>query len=589
MLFFAGSMFVLTTSCGTDTVAIYTLITSVSPGEAGVIDPSQGSFDDGTKINLLATANDGWAFTGWGGDLSSTNNPVDFTITKDSNVIGIFEKRTYPLIVEIEGDGSVIETIIQGKTTDYEGGTLVQLEAVANEGWEFIAWEGDIESIESIVEILIDGNKSVTVKFATLPTLTTTSISLVTMTSAESGGSISDNGGSAVTERGVCWSTDPNPEINDTCSQNGAGIGSFTSQLDGLLSNTNYYVRAYANNSIGIAYGNQQSFTTIGSVNSWQAVGTGMNSRVNILTIFENDLIAGGDFTTAGGQTANRIARWDGVEWQPMGTGMNNQVRALTVFEGDLIAGGIFTTAEGQTVNRISRWNGTNWEAMGDGMDSWVVDLIVYSDELIAGGVFKTADGQTVNHVARWDGTQWQPMGTGMNWNIHALAIYDNKLIAGGDFTTADGQTANHVASWNGSQWQSIGSGMNNSVYSLSIHNGDLIAGGSFTTAGGQTANRIARWGGTDWQPVGTGMNQQVVALSVSNGDLIAGGFFTEAGGQTANYIARWSGSQWHPMGTGMDNWVTAFTEYNGELIAGGFYITANGETVNYISRWGTP
>ena len=169
-LFFAGFTFVLITSCNkiteTDTKPVYKLTTSVSPAEAGVISPSQGSFDEGAQINLQATANDGWIFTGWEGDVLSTANPANLTIIKDSNVIGTFEKRTYPLTVEIVGEGSVTESIIQGKTTDYESGTLVELEATADEGWEFTGWEGDVESNESVVEILMDGNKSVTANFA---------------------------------------------------------------------------------------------------------------------------------------------------------------------------------------------------------------------------------------------------------------------------------------------------------------------------------------------------------------------------------------------------------------------------------------
>jgi hypothetical protein len=76
--------------------------------------------------------------------------------------------------------------------------------------------------------------------------------------------------------------------------------------------------------------------------------------------IWNGDLIAGGEFTTAGGQTVNSIARWDGSEWHPFTSGgqigVNSNVSALTVWNGDLIAGGSFTMAGGQTVNRIAAW-----------------------------------------------------------------------------------------------------------------------------------------------------------------------------------------------------------------------------------------
>ncbi len=96
-----------------------------------------------------------------------------------------------------------------------------------------------------------------------LPKLTTTAVTQITGTSARSGGNISNNGGTAVIKRGVVWSTSPSPTIDlTTKTSNGVGIGNFTSNLTGLSPNTTYYVRAYATNSSGTAYGNEITFTT---------------------------------------------------------------------------------------------------------------------------------------------------------------------------------------------------------------------------------------------------------------------------------------------------------------------------------------
>ncbi len=84
----------------------------------------------------------------------------------------------------------------------------------------------------------------------------------ITATSAVGGGNIPDDGGSAVTARGVCWSTSPNPTLSDNNTQDGSGTGSFSSSITDLDPNTLYYVRAYATNSAGTAYGNEVSFTT---------------------------------------------------------------------------------------------------------------------------------------------------------------------------------------------------------------------------------------------------------------------------------------------------------------------------------------
>jgi uncharacterized protein (TIGR02145 family) len=97
-----------------------------------------------------------------------------------------------------------------------------------------------------------------------LATLSTLPIGNTTGTSATSGGNITNDGGTNITQRGVVWSTTQNPTTANNLSTNGSGTGSFTSNLTGLTANTTYYVRSYATNSAGTAYGNQLSFTTTG-------------------------------------------------------------------------------------------------------------------------------------------------------------------------------------------------------------------------------------------------------------------------------------------------------------------------------------
>ena len=94
------------------------------------------------------------------------------------------------------------------------------------------------------------------------PTLTTNTVSGVTQTTAESGGTVTSDGNGTVTARGVCWSTSSDPTTNDPHTTDGIGTGSFESSITGLTPNTTYYVKAYATNSAGTGYGNQRFFTT---------------------------------------------------------------------------------------------------------------------------------------------------------------------------------------------------------------------------------------------------------------------------------------------------------------------------------------
>ena len=97
---------------------------------------------------------------------------------------------------------------------------------------------------------------------STIPTVTTSTITNTGQTNATGGGNITSDGGGSVTARGVCWSTTANPTITESHTSDGSGTGAFVSQLSGLTPNTPYYVRAYATNSSGTAYGNEVTFST---------------------------------------------------------------------------------------------------------------------------------------------------------------------------------------------------------------------------------------------------------------------------------------------------------------------------------------
>ena len=96
-----------------------------------------------------------------------------------------------------------------------------------------------------------------------IPSVTTDTLRDIFFSSATCGGFVVESGWTPVTARGVCWSTSHNPTVNDSHTTNGSGTGSFTSHIDSLYANTTYYVRAYATNSVGTAYGEERSFTTL--------------------------------------------------------------------------------------------------------------------------------------------------------------------------------------------------------------------------------------------------------------------------------------------------------------------------------------
>ena len=136
--------------------------------------------------------------------------------------------------------------------------------------------------------------------FTTLPillaTLTTTAATDITTNSAVVGGNITEDGGDNLTERGVVYSTSHNPTTSDTKLSNGSGIGSFTCNMTDLQANTTYYVRAYAVNSKGVAYGDEVSFTTA----SYSLPSVTTTSASSVTT---SSATVGGNVTADGGAT----------------------------------------------------------------------------------------------------------------------------------------------------------------------------------------------------------------------------------------------------------------------------------------------
>lgn len=108
------------------------------------------------------------------------------------------------------------------------------------------------------------GNEPVTpTPVSALAEITTNAVTAITSNSATLNATLTSEGQSAVTLRGFCWSRNPHPTVSDSFSKNAFGPGSFSYVLNGLADSTTYYVRTYATNGAGTAYGNEISFTTL--------------------------------------------------------------------------------------------------------------------------------------------------------------------------------------------------------------------------------------------------------------------------------------------------------------------------------------
>jgi len=121
-----------------------------------VINTGKG-YDSGTKVELTAVPAGEWVFAGWSGDVTSNDNPIQVTISSPKNIKAKFVKRKYPLTINIEGEGTVTEEIVNtGRTTEYDSGTTVRLTAQASEGWEFSGWSDGVTNEVRTLNILDD-------------------------------------------------------------------------------------------------------------------------------------------------------------------------------------------------------------------------------------------------------------------------------------------------------------------------------------------------------------------------------------------------------------------------------------------------
>ncbi len=262
----------------------------------------------------------------------------------------------------------------------------------------------------------------------TAPTVTTTTISNVTLISASSGGNITSDGGDAVTARGIVWNTATSPTTSLTTKTNdGTGTGNFSSTITSLIPSSTYFVRAYATNSIGTAYGNELSFTT-------GAIVLPTVSTTAITSITTNGAISGGNITADGGGTIT--AR--GIVWSTSqnptiasttktadGTGLGNFVSNMTTLvqnttyyvkayatnsTGTAYGNQLeFKTQSNASLTSVTDIDGNVYKIVRIGSQIWMAENLKTT---------KYCNGDQIPNVT--DNTQWLNLTTG------AWSYYEN-------------------------------------------------------------------------------------------------------------------------------------------------------------------
>ncbi len=377
----------------------------------------------------------------------------------------------------------------------------------------------------------------------------------------------------------------------------------------------------------------------------WEAWGGGVNSGA-IVDHFASRieggapvLYASGEFTSAGGQPFNRIARWNGTAWSALGSGITGNPPPLSIspnitsmaFYNDpggehLFAGGWFAMAGGQTANGVARWDGAAWSTFGAGLATGsppqINDMTVFDDgrgggpSLYVCGLFGSVAGVPAAGIARWNGTAWTSLagatGTPYPWAL-ALKVFDNgsgpALYVGGHFTSIGGISAARIARWDGVSWSAVGAGFDDAdVNALAVYDDGtgpaLYACGSMSTSGGTAVNGIARLSGASWLPLGSGLQpnpfpyaENMAAFDDGSGPaLYIGGQFSGGGGVASPGLVRWRRGTWESVGGGVSGGaspgvyaMTVFDDGLGggpALYVGGPFSTAGTTPAAGLARW---
>jgi hypothetical protein len=298
---------------------------------------------------------------------------------------------------------------------------------------------------------------------------------------------------------------------------------------------------------------------------SWSRLGPAYwNGRVRAVASYQGRLVAAGEFLRSGdGYEANHIAQWDGSQWSPLGEGLDGDVYALLAFGEDLIVGGDFTTAGGVPATNVARWDGTAWSALGS-LPGGVRALASVDpdgsgpqpERIAAGGLLYS------RWLATWSGTSWETLAGGPTSAVLSLLRTEDGLVAGGVFTSTQTLAASRIARWTASGgWSALGRGLDpdiaigGMVDCVAEFQGDLYAGGWFHTNGDVAMHRVARWDGERWHALGPGLGggDHVGVLAEHKGGVVVGGRFASVGTAiVANNIALRTGDGWEPLGAGL-------------------------------------
>ncbi|MBL7932462.1 MAG: hypothetical protein JNL60_11195 [Bacteroidia bacterium] len=377
-----------------------------------------------------------------------------------------------------------------------------------------------------------------------IPTVLTSTVINITDSSAVSGGTVTKEGASVILAVGIVFDEAPNPTLLKNKTTDGAGIGNYTSKMGNLKPNTTYYVRAYASNVTGTAYGDEISFKTQKST-KWQGWGNG----IPFSTFIRDFASIGNDLFAAGTNGIFKSSNGDN-NWTKLGLGTSSGVSRMINKNGVLIAGtegaGIYVSTDGgsnwsQSNTGLSQLNISDMAISGNNIIAVAFDYVYLSTDnganwsditptipnalyskvaCIGNSVFVYDYNNAKIYLTQDNGSIWNPItDVPQQPMVLCLKGIDSDLYSG----SFGGL---HRSSDNGGTWSSTDYGMGTyAVYSL-IKSGNTMYAGNTQGIYASTNN------GANWSKIGTGLpiNSTYTTIHVHLGGIYISGSFNNGG-----------------------------------------------------------
>ena len=355
-----------------------------------------------------------------------------------------------------------------------------------------------------------------------LAVVSTASVVSISEYAAVCGGNVTSEGSSAISAVGVCWNTNSGPTTLNPHTNNGAGTGSYTSSITSLQPGTTYYVRAYATNANGTAYGNEITFKTLPA---WYLVNNALPPVALYCVSNGGKILAAASYFT-GVTVPFYVSNDNGATWTPSYSGITGTMEGME----HVFIDGANIYASGDAKQYKSTDNGANWTLLnwpftfkGDISAKLGTDL--FSIGYNGNGVLRSSD----------NGNSWTPVNNGITDLVvgclftNGTNIYAGTNI-GGCFRSSD----------NGNNWTPV----NNGLTSTYVSNFASIGSNVFAISG-QSVFMTAD-NGNNWTNITNNLGVAAQQIISYNGKL-----YVKASNNGV-FVSSNNGGSWSAMNTGL-------------------------------------